>query len=179
MAKITAIQLAIAKSLDTIERNLCEKIYFHWCRSKLSVQFRGPVWHFWTPLFLQCEVVSLTSHPQAGGPLLVGCPWLLIQYNTSIDVGEKLFLVIDRQISGLIPEFWRGCSSNGKLFHGMFGSGVLVVFVHFPFSFVLGAVFCSPQVRERPPIISVFLHLLHILFLNPLHRDKWKIKMMH
>ena len=25
-------------------------------------------------LFLQCEVVSLTPNPQAGGPLLVGCP---------------------------------------------------------------------------------------------------------
>ena len=24
-------------------------------------QFRGAVWRFWTPLFLQCEVVSLTS----------------------------------------------------------------------------------------------------------------------
>ena len=31
-------------------------------------------------LFLQCEVVSLTSNRQAGGPLLVGCPRLLIQY---------------------------------------------------------------------------------------------------
>ena len=41
---------------------------------------RGPVWRFWTPLFLQREVVSLTPNPQAGGPLLVGCPRLLIQY---------------------------------------------------------------------------------------------------
>ena len=30
--------------------------------------------------FLQCEVVSLTPNPQAEGPLLVGCPRLLIQY---------------------------------------------------------------------------------------------------
>jgi hypothetical protein len=28
----------------------------------------------------QCEVVSLTPNPQAGGPLLVGSPRLLIQY---------------------------------------------------------------------------------------------------
>ena len=41
---------------------------------------RGPVWRFWTPLFLQCEVFSLSPNSQAGGPLLVGCPRLLIQY---------------------------------------------------------------------------------------------------
>ena len=29
---------------------------------------------------LQCEVVSLMPYHQAGGPLLVGCPRLLIQY---------------------------------------------------------------------------------------------------
>ena len=45
---------------------------------------RGPVWRFWTPLFLQCEVVGLTPNPQATGPLVVGCPWLLIQYIPSL-----------------------------------------------------------------------------------------------
>ena len=30
--------------------------------------------------FLQCEVVSLTPNLQAGGPLLVGWPRLLIQH---------------------------------------------------------------------------------------------------
>ena len=32
------------------------------------------------PCFYSVEVVSLTPNPQAGGPLLVGCPRLLIQY---------------------------------------------------------------------------------------------------
>jgi hypothetical protein len=43
-------------------------------------QGRGPLWHFVTSLFLRRGVVSPMPNPQAGGPPLVGCPPLLIQY---------------------------------------------------------------------------------------------------
>jgi hypothetical protein len=46
----------------------------------LYIQFRSPLWQFVKSLFLRRGVVSLTPNPQAGGPLLVGCPRLLIQY---------------------------------------------------------------------------------------------------
>jgi hypothetical protein len=35
---------------------------------------------FGTSLFLRLGIVSLTLSPRAGGPPIVGCPWLLIQY---------------------------------------------------------------------------------------------------
>ena len=31
-------------------------------------------------IILQCETVILTPNPQTGGPLLIGCPLLFIQY---------------------------------------------------------------------------------------------------
>jgi hypothetical protein len=48
--------------------------------SKESVQVRGSVRFFVTSLFLWWRFVSPTSNPQAGGPPLVACPRLLIQY---------------------------------------------------------------------------------------------------
>jgi hypothetical protein len=47
--------------------------------SKESVQFRGPLWHFVTIFFIRW-VCRPTSNPQYGGPPLVGCPRLHIQY---------------------------------------------------------------------------------------------------
>ena len=44
-------------------------------RSKSSVEFRVPVRCFWTRMFLQCEVVSLTLNPQA-----VDHSWSIIHY---------------------------------------------------------------------------------------------------
>jgi hypothetical protein len=41
---------------------------------------QGFLWSFVTSLFLRWRVVSPTPYPQAGGPPLVGCPRLLIQY---------------------------------------------------------------------------------------------------
>jgi hypothetical protein len=43
-------------------------------------QVRGSMRHFVTMCCLRWGVVSPTSNPQAGGPPLVGCPWLHIQY---------------------------------------------------------------------------------------------------
>jgi hypothetical protein len=48
--------------------------------SKESVQVRGSLEVFVTGLFLRLRVVSPTHNPQAGGPPLVFCPWLLFQY---------------------------------------------------------------------------------------------------
>jgi hypothetical protein len=50
------------------------------CRSKESVQFRGPAWHFVICSFLRWGNVSPSSNPQAGAPPLRGCQQLLIQY---------------------------------------------------------------------------------------------------
>jgi hypothetical protein len=52
----------------------------HWSLFKESAQVRGFLWSFVTSLFLRWGVVSPTLNPQAGGPPLVGCPRLLIQY---------------------------------------------------------------------------------------------------
>jgi hypothetical protein len=38
------------------------------------------LWHFATSLFLRWGVVNPTPNPQAWGPPLVGCLWLLIRY---------------------------------------------------------------------------------------------------
>jgi hypothetical protein len=54
------------KIVDTYNTDICQ-----W----------GPLWHSVTNLyFLRWGVVSLTLNPQTGGPLLLGCPLLLIQY---------------------------------------------------------------------------------------------------
>jgi hypothetical protein len=57
---------------------------------KESVQVRGPMWQFVTILFLRLEAVSRTPNPQAGGPPVVGCPRLFIQYirTYSPDLGD-------------------------------------------------------------------------------------------
>jgi hypothetical protein len=49
-------------------------------RAKKSVQVRGVLKHFATIRIFTVRVCSPTPNPQAGGPLLVGCPRLLIQY---------------------------------------------------------------------------------------------------
>jgi hypothetical protein len=55
--------------------------FFHGSvRAKESVHVRGALKHFVTYYFLRWGVVSPTPKPQVGGPLLVGCPRLLIQY---------------------------------------------------------------------------------------------------
>jgi hypothetical protein len=48
--------------------------------SKESVQVWGLFWIFVTSLFLWRGVVSPMPNPQTGGPPLVGCSRLLIQY---------------------------------------------------------------------------------------------------
>ena len=49
-------------------------------RSKSSVEFRDPVWSFWTKTIFTVWGFYPPPNPQAGGSLLVGCPRLLIQY---------------------------------------------------------------------------------------------------
>ena len=52
----------------------------HYCIHKCP-QVRGFLCeYFVTNTFLRWEVVSTSSNPQAGGPPIVGCPRLLIQY---------------------------------------------------------------------------------------------------
>jgi hypothetical protein len=48
--------------------------------SKESIQVRGPAQHFVTYSFLRWWVVNPTGNPEVGGPPIVGCPQLLIQY---------------------------------------------------------------------------------------------------
>jgi hypothetical protein len=48
--------------------------------SNYIFQVRGFLNILVTSLFLRSGVVSPTPNPQAGGPPLVGCPRLLIQY---------------------------------------------------------------------------------------------------
>lgn len=50
------------------------------CHSKQSVHISASVKHFVICKFLQCRVVSTLPNPQVGGPCLVGCWQLLIQY---------------------------------------------------------------------------------------------------
>ena len=59
------------------------------CRSKLSIEFRGLAWCFWTNMVLQCEIVNLTQNPQTGGLLLVGCPTTSI--SNSMAYGAQRF----------------------------------------------------------------------------------------
>jgi len=47
---------------------------------------------FLTKFFLQGAVVSTSPNPQAGGPHLVGCPWLLIQFIRSYPPYRRPFL---------------------------------------------------------------------------------------
>jgi hypothetical protein len=49
-------------------------------RAKGSAQARGAVYHLLTCYFLCWRVLHLMHDPQAGGPLLVGCPRLLTQH---------------------------------------------------------------------------------------------------
>jgi hypothetical protein len=48
--------------------------------SGFHFQVRGSRNIFVTGFFLRCGVVSPTPNPQAGGPPLVFCPRLIIQY---------------------------------------------------------------------------------------------------
>jgi hypothetical protein len=48
--------------------------------SKESVQVRCSICFFVTRLFLRWGVISPTPNPQAGGPPIVLCPRLLIQF---------------------------------------------------------------------------------------------------
>jgi hypothetical protein len=48
--------------------------------SKESVQAPGRLWHFVTRLFFMARSCWPQALPPAGGPTLVGCPRLLIQY---------------------------------------------------------------------------------------------------
>ena len=52
----------------------------------------GPKCQSNTILFLRCEVVSTSPNPQAGGPHLVGCPRLPIQYIRSYHPYWRTFL---------------------------------------------------------------------------------------
>jgi hypothetical protein len=51
-------------------------------RAKESVQVRGALKHFVTINKFTVRGCSPTPNPQAGGPLLVGCPRLLIKYRS-------------------------------------------------------------------------------------------------
>jgi hypothetical protein len=48
--------------------------------SKESVEVRDPLWHFVTQLCFTMRSCYPTPNSQAGGPSLVGCPRLIIQY---------------------------------------------------------------------------------------------------
>ena len=48
--------------------------------TKVSVHVRGLLFVSQNDTFLLLEDVSTSPNPLAGGPPLVGCPWLLIQY---------------------------------------------------------------------------------------------------
>ena len=60
-------------------------------RQSTSPGSRLTLW-FATWYFLRWEVVSASPNPQYGGPPLVGCPWLLIQYIPSYPPYRRLFL---------------------------------------------------------------------------------------
>jgi len=49
-------------------------------RPQMSPEQAPRMWVFLNKVFLQGGVVSTSPYPQAGGPLLVGCPRLLIQF---------------------------------------------------------------------------------------------------
>jgi hypothetical protein len=89
----TKSNLYLASSLETVigEPVLYKLLTFHVPNlisifhslghlSKESVQVRGSFEVFVTSLFFTVKVVSPTPDPQAGGPSLVDCPRLLIQY---------------------------------------------------------------------------------------------------
>lgn len=60
--------------------------------TKGSLQAWGTCIHFVTGQFLHWGVVSASLNPQAGGPALIGCPWLLIQYTLSHLLNRRSFL---------------------------------------------------------------------------------------
>ena len=60
--------------------------------TKVSVQVRGSCNRFVKDMFLRRGVVSTSPNPQAGGPPLVGCPRLLIQYIRSYPSYWRPFL---------------------------------------------------------------------------------------
>ena len=82
------------------------------------------------------------------------------------------------EISGSILGLSMQCLSRRKFFHGMYGK--VVSLFKWPFS-TFCLVFSSKeatalsylQVRECPPIVSVFLHVALRTFLIPCHHHKW------
>ena len=82
-------------------------------RSKLSVQFRDPVWwRFWTPLGLQCEVVSLSTSPRAGGPLLSTTAYSIYSQLTYISGG----LLPHPQPRGRAMPWWQKPTDGRKTY---------------------------------------------------------------
>jgi len=80
--------------------------------TKGSVQALDTSIRFITRHFLRCGIVSTSPNPQAGGPLLVGCPLLLIQY------------------TGIYPANWsclRHCATSRKV-AGSISDGVIGIF---------------------------------------------------
>ena len=62
--------------------SICQisSIFLHLQCSKNSVQVQGCLYHFIHGTFLEWCIVSLSPKSKAGGPPLLGCPWMLIQY---------------------------------------------------------------------------------------------------
>ena len=75
-------------------------------------------------------------------------------------------LSTDQQVPGSIPGPASGFFSNWELFHGMYGLGVSVL--HCPLSRFCpvlysekAIVLCWPQVRGRPPVVSMFIYVVN------------------
>jgi len=90
-------------------------------------------------LFLQWGVVSTSSKPQAGGPPLVGYPWLFIQYIRSYPRYWKPFLHLqpeDVPYRGdrdpLIADYFFGSILNFFIYY------IKIIFVSFLFVWVHG-----------------------------------------
>jgi len=83
------------KSEDSLPRSQepTTRPYSESCCTKGSVQARGSCERFVArPVFTVRSCQHLAQTPQAGGPPLVGCPLLLIQYIRSCRLYWRLFL---------------------------------------------------------------------------------------
>jgi hypothetical protein len=101
---IHTIQSYLSNILLTFQVPNLIFIFFRLGRlSKVSVKVRGFLWSFVTSLFLRWEVVKPTPNTQAGGPPLVGCPRLCVQYVSMYSSIEDsgVVLVFERNNAGL------------------------------------------------------------------------------
>jgi hypothetical protein len=96
-------------------------------RIVLSPEQSSRVWVFLNRFFLQGGFVSTSPNPQAGGPPLLGCPRLLIQFIRSYPPYRRPFLYPQPEDAP--------CRGDRDPLHGMLYPTLSNLSIYFPFYF--------------------------------------------